>query len=137
MILPKATKSYLYIFSLVALFILLIACFNYINLAIAQSTRRSIEVGVRKATGASSGQLILQFLGEALMIAFLAMGLSMLLVELSLPFFNQLAGKNFPSGLILNRDTLLLYSIDLIHCRASSRELPCTLFRQTEAYQGA
>ncbi len=105
---PKGNKSYLYIFSLVAVFILLIACFNYINLAIAQSARRSIEVGVRKATGASSRQLIGQFLGESILLSLLAMAVSLVLVEISLPFFNELAGKNFESGLVFRSDILLL-----------------------------
>ena len=99
---PKGRRSYLYIFSLVALFILLIACFNYINLAVAQSARRSVEVGVRKATGASGQQLLGQFLGESLLLSLMAMGLALLMVEVALPFFNQLAGKNFVSGMVWN-----------------------------------
>ncbi len=94
---PKGNASYLYIFSLVAVFILLIACFNYINLAIAQSARRSVEVGIRKATGASRGQLLGQFLGESFLLSFLALILAVLLVELALPVFNQIAGKSFSS----------------------------------------
>ncbi|MDX2247866.1 MAG: ABC transporter permease [Bacteroidia bacterium] len=92
---PKGNRSYLYIFSLVALFILMIACINYINLAIAQSSRRSMEVGIRKAAGASHGQLLRQFLGESLILSLIALGLGIILVEISLPVFNQLAGKSF------------------------------------------
>ncbi|MEM9986718.1 MAG: ABC transporter permease, partial [Bacteroidota bacterium] len=94
---PKGNISYLYIFAMVAVFILLIACFNYINLAIAQSARRSVEVGIRKATGASRGQLLGQFLGESLLLSLFALILAVLLVELALPTFNQIAGKSFTS----------------------------------------
>lgn len=95
---PKGNRSYLILFSLVALFILLIACFNYINLSIAQSARRSIEVGIRKATGASSGQLLRQFLGESTLLTLLALMLAVILVEVALPVFNRLADKTFSSG---------------------------------------
>ena len=92
---PKGNRSYLYLFSLVALFILLIACFNYLNLAVAQSARRSVEVGIRKATGASQGHLLRQFLGESILLALLALLLAVLLVEVALPTFNRLADKSF------------------------------------------
>ncbi|MEZ4775843.1 MAG: ABC transporter permease [Bacteroidia bacterium] len=92
---PKGNKSYLYIFSLVAIFILLIACINYINLAIAQSSRRSLEVGIRKAAGATRAQLLRQFLGESIIISLIALCFGAILVEISLPVFNQLAGKSF------------------------------------------
>lgn len=92
---PKGNVTYLYIFSLVALFILLIACFNVINLSIAQSARRSVEVGIRKATGASEGQLIRQFLGESMLLTVLALILSFGLALLLLPVFNLIAGKHF------------------------------------------
>lgn len=84
---------YVYIFGIVALFILLIATFNYMNLSTARSMRRSREVGVRKVSGASKSQLLLQFLGEAVIVTFFAMWLAILLSELFLPFFNDLSGK--------------------------------------------
>ncbi len=92
---PKGNKDYLYLFSLVATLILLIACFNYLNLAIAQSARRSVEVGIRKATGASRNQLIVQFIGEAVMLACFAVLLALVMVVVAMPVFNELAGKNF------------------------------------------
>lgn len=95
---PKGNRSYLYIFSLVALFILLIACINYINLAIAQSSGRSTEVGIRKVTGAGRSMLIAQFIGESLVLTLLALFGAILLVELSLPLFNDLANKAFSFG---------------------------------------
>jgi putative ABC transport system permease protein len=81
------------IFSVVAAFILLIACINFMNLATARSARRAKEVGLRKVIGALRGQLIGQFLGESLLISFLALVLAIILVEAALPAFNDLSGK--------------------------------------------
>ncbi len=92
---PKGNKAYLYIFSIVAVFILLIACINYINLAIAQSTQRSLEVGIRKTTGALQHQLVTQFIGESLLLSLFALALGIIFVELALPVFNSLADKSF------------------------------------------
>ena len=86
--------QYVYIFSIVALIILLIACINYMNLATARSAGRAREVGMRKVSGANRSQLVLQFLTESLAIVVIATGLAAILVEFSLPAFNQIAGKN-------------------------------------------
>ncbi|QJB35070.1 ABC transporter permease [Chitinophaga oryzae] len=85
--------TYVKLFSLVAVFILLIACINFMNLTTARSANRLKEIGVRKAMGAVRGQLVRQFIGEAVLIAFLAGILALLLVMLVLPAFNQLASK--------------------------------------------
>lgn len=82
-----------YILSFIALFILVIACINFINLSIAQSLRRSKEIGVRKVIGSSRGQLIFQFLAESFLVSLIAFGVASSLVALSLPFFNILSGK--------------------------------------------
>lgn len=80
---------------MIGLFILLISCINFMNLATAQSERRAREVGVRKVLGASRKRIIFQFLGEALFLSFLALLLGILLANWLLPFFLQLTGKNF------------------------------------------
>jgi putative ABC transport system permease protein len=85
--------TYVYIFSLIAVFILAIACINYMNLATARSGSRSREVGLRKVVGARRAQLIQQFLGEALLMSALALGLALALALLLLPFVNDLTGK--------------------------------------------
>jgi putative ABC transport system permease protein len=92
---PKSNRAYLSIFSVVAAFILLIACINYVNLSIAQSAVRSVEVGIRKVVGAARVQLLLQFIGESVLLTLGAVLLSLLLVELSLPWYNQFTGKSF------------------------------------------
>ncbi|MHA4812065.1 ABC transporter permease [Flavitalea flava] len=85
--------TFVWMFGTIGLFVLLLACINFMNLSTARSEKRAKEVGIRKAVGSLRRQLIFQFLGESLLIAFLAFGLSLLLVRLALPFFNQLADK--------------------------------------------
>jgi putative ABC transport system permease protein len=92
---PAGNKSYVYIFGLVALFILLIACINYMNLATARSAKRAREVGLRKVVGAHRSQLIWQFVGESVLVTLLAIVLAVASVEVMLPLFNELAGKHF------------------------------------------
>jgi putative ABC transport system permease protein len=85
--------AYIYIFGGIALLILFIATVNFINLATAQASARSREVGMRKVLGANKNQLVLQFLSEALMISFIALLLAFILTQLSLPVLNELTGK--------------------------------------------
>ncbi|MBN1551610.1 ABC transporter permease [bacterium] len=85
---------YILVFLLIALFILLIACINFINLTTAQSSTRAKEVGVRKTLGAFRSQLILQFLFESVFLSVIALGIAVLIVKLALPFFNNIAGKS-------------------------------------------
>ena len=87
-------SQYVSIFFIVAVFILVVACINFMNLATARSARRAKEVGLRKVVGAVRGQLIGQFLGESLLISFLALVLAVIIVSLSLPAFNILAEKD-------------------------------------------
>ena len=87
-------SQYVSIFFVVAVFILIVACINFMNLATARSARRAKEVGLRKVVGAARGQLVGQFLGESLLISFLALVLAILIVSLSLPAFNILAEKH-------------------------------------------
>jgi len=92
---PAAGRiEYVRIFSSVALFILLIACVNFMNLATARSVRRAKEIGLRKVVGSTRGHLIGQFIGESLVFSFLAMLLSLVLLALLLPAFNGFTGKH-------------------------------------------
>lgn len=102
-------RTYLYIFSFVGIFLLLIASINYMNLATAKSAKRAKEVGIRKVIGARKEHLIQQFLGESFLITFLAYLLSLLLVEFLLPVFNYLTDKNL-SFADLMEGKFLVYS---------------------------
>jgi putative ABC transport system permease protein len=84
---------YIYILTSIAIFILLIACINFINLAVAQSLKRSKEVGIRKVAGGIRSQLVGQFFGESFMTCFIAYSLAVVLAQLFLPLFNELADK--------------------------------------------
>ncbi|UCH10928.1 MAG: ABC transporter permease, partial [Fidelibacterota bacterium] len=84
--------TYIYIFSVIAAFILIIACINFMNLATARSANRAREVGIRKTLGSNRGQLIRQFLGESVLLTFAAVTLAVILVQLILPWFNNVVG---------------------------------------------
>jgi putative ABC transport system permease protein len=85
--------TYVYIFSVIAIFILLIACVNFMNLSTARSANRAKEVGIRKVAGSLRSDLIIQFLTESVLLSFLSLVLALLISALLLPLFNQLAGK--------------------------------------------
>ncbi|WEK34851.1 MAG: ABC transporter permease [Candidatus Pseudobacter hemicellulosilyticus] len=91
---PNNNIQYIWIFSAVALFILLIACVNFMNLSTARSAERAREVGVRKALGSRRHSLIKQFLTESMLVSFLSTILALVLAWLLLPLFNQLAAKS-------------------------------------------
>lgn len=81
-----------YIFSVIALFILLIACINYMNLSTARSTLRAREIGIRKVVGASKKELMMQFLSESVILCFMALLLAVVLLQLSLPLLGKISG---------------------------------------------
>lgn len=85
---------YVYIFISIAIFILVLACINFINLATARSVDRAKEVGVRKAMGSGRGQIVAQFLMEAILLTFISLLLGIILVSLAVPYFNNLAQKD-------------------------------------------
>ena len=105
---PNSDIQYIYIFSAVALFILLIACINFMNLATARSANRAKEVGVRKVLGSERQQLIGQFITESVLMAVLGMVLALFIVALTLPLFNTLAAKNMSMGNLLSSRLLPL-----------------------------
>ncbi len=84
---------YVYLFSAIAVLILVIACINFMNLSTARAARRSREIGLRKVSGAGRKQIIIQFIGESMLITLIAFIVAILLVYLFLPGFNELAGK--------------------------------------------
>lgn len=89
----KGNINNVYLFAVIAVFILLIACINFVNLTTARSVERAKEVGIRKVIGAEKRQLIVQFIGESLIISMLSFLITLGLIALLLPYFNQLSGK--------------------------------------------
>lgn len=104
---PTGNMSYIYIFSAVGIFLLLIAAINYMNMATARSANRSKEVGIRKVAGAYRTQLTRQFIGESLVMSLISMLIAILLVTLLLPDFNDLTDKTLNFNLISNPLTFL------------------------------
>lgn len=91
---PNGNIRYVYIFSIIAFFVLFIACINFMNLSTAKSIRRAREVGIRKVAGSTKSQLIMQFLGESLIMAGASLILAILAVKLLLPVFSDWLGRN-------------------------------------------
>jgi len=98
---PNGSITYIYMFSVIALLILIIACANYTNLATAQSAGRSGEIGIRKVIGASKRQVFIQFISESSIITFLAAALALVLSIFLIPYFNIITGKQFTAGILL------------------------------------
>ncbi|MEO1259022.1 MAG: ABC transporter permease [Bacteroidota bacterium] len=103
---PTGQLGFLYIFGAVALFLLLIACINYMNLSTARATKRAMEVGVRKVLGSERKQLIGQFLSESILFTLIALVLSFLVVHLLLPAFNATFEVELGRGLLWSTPVL-------------------------------
>ena len=98
----NSNPMYSYILTGIALFILAIACINFVNLTVARSLKRAKEIGIRKVVGGRRKQLIMQFLGESFILSFIAFLLSIALVVVALPFFNTLANKALAFSYLLS-----------------------------------
>ncbi len=104
-----SNPTFSYILGGIAAFILLIACINFVNLTVARSLKRAKEIGVRKVVGGDRKQLIFQFLGESFILCFVAFLLAILLVQLVLPTFNQLANKSLALKYLFDLKLVLGY----------------------------
>jgi len=131
--------TYVYAFSAIALFVLLIACINFMNLATARSANRSKEVGLRKVVGAQRSQLMLQFLSESLLLAIISLLVALGIVALTLPAFNSLSAKTISLG-VLGHGQLLatLFGITLFAgiVAGSYPALFLSAFRPTSVLSG-
>ena len=105
--------EYVQIFSVVALFILLIAIINFMNLATARSSRRAREIGIRKVVGASKNSVFQQFMGESILLSLISLIFAGLMVEISLPFFNQLMEKEIVINYFSSPYLFILFGIAL------------------------
>src|SRR4030095_13010244 len=107
----NGNMQYVYIFSAIAVFILVIACVNFMNLATARSANRAKEVGVRKVLGSLRKNLVQQFLSESMLLSGISLVLAGIITWLILPYFNQVAGKTVNvSTLVQPRMLIVLVS---------------------------
>jgi putative ABC transport system permease protein len=131
--------QYVYIFSALAVFILVLACVNFINLSTAIASKRGKEVGIRKVMGSLKSQLVVQFLVEAVVLSFFALLVAVGLVVVLLPYFNQLAGKHFTLGGLLHFRTIgVLLALGLITgiCAGGYPALSSASFNAIRALKG-
>ena len=131
--------SYVYLFSGIGIFIILLACLNFMNLSTARSANRAKEVGLRKVVGAQRGQLIKQFLGESMILTCIALILAMLLVTLTMPLFRNISAKDLTMDYLTNPVLLagllaLLLVVSLIG--GSYPAFFLSAFRPVEVLQG-
>jgi putative ABC transport system permease protein len=104
---PNGAIEYLYIFGAIGLFIIVIACINFMNLATARSANRAKEVGIRKTVGALKSRLIAQFFSESILYALLSLTVALFLIWSVLSLFNQLAGKAISMSALLSTQFIL------------------------------
>jgi putative ABC transport system permease protein len=116
--------QYVYIFSAIAIFILLIACINFMNLSTASSANRAKEVGIRKVLGGLKNSLIAQFLTESLVACFLSFAIAIVFTVLLLPYFNELAGKQISVSVLSSPSILLGIFVLLIFVSLISGSYP-------------
>jgi putative ABC transport system permease protein len=136
---PPGSKTRVYIFSVIAFFILLIAIINFMNLATARSTERAKEVGIRKTLGSVRGQLISQFMTEAILVSVLSMVIAFAILNLLLPVFNQLSGKEFAFSEVLNLKSIPLFMLFALFIGALAGSYPSLVlssFRPIEVLKG-
>ena len=93
-LLTSEQMKFVWFYGVIGVFVLLLACINFMNLSTARSEKRAKEVGIRKSIGSQRSQLIHQFFGESLLVAFLSFMVSLLLVQLTLGWFNGIADKD-------------------------------------------
>ena len=119
---PNGNINYVYIFSFIALLIVMIACVNFMNLSTARSANRAKEVGIRKVAGSTKGHLIIQFLTESVLLSLFSLLLALGLALALLPMFNTLAGKELHAGILFSGRFLpiLILLVFLVGCLAGS-----------------
>jgi putative ABC transport system permease protein len=136
---PNGNIQYVYIFIVISIFILLVACVNFMNLSTALAASRSKEVGIRKVLGSHRSNLIFQFLLESIITSFFSLFSALLIAALLLPYFNQLTGKDFTISSIFKNwmtPTLLLITIVVGSAAGSYPAFYLSSFQPTQVLKG-
>lgn len=131
--------TFVWLFGIIGIFVLLLACINFMNLSTARSQRRAREVGIRKTIGSMKSQLVWQFLSESVMVAFVAFLLALVLVFASLPFFNDLSGKQMklPFGNLLFWGAAVAFTVLTGLIAGSYPAFYLSRFRPVQVLKGA
>jgi putative ABC transport system permease protein len=136
---PNGNIDYVYLFSMIAVFIVLLACINFMNLSTARSANRAREIGVRKTVGAGRGRLIGQFILESFIYVAVAFMISVLLVYVLLVPFNALSGKTLTAGMLLQPSFVAGFAIFMITIGLLAGSYPAfylTSFKPVEVLKG-
>jgi putative ABC transport system permease protein len=136
---PTGNISYIYLLSIISIFIIVIACINFMNLATARSTGRAREVGVRKTVGASKNSLVGQFLLESMLITALSTLLAVVLIYIALPFFNQITGKQLDPAFMFTGTAIISLVAIMIVAGLLAGSYPAfylTIFKPAEVLKG-
>ena len=132
--------KYLIIFGSVAILIVLIAAVNFMNLSTAQASRRAKEVGIKKISGSTRGMLITQFLSESFLLSLIALFFALVLIKVTLPYFNDLLGTNLTLGLFRNWYTipgLIIFTVIVGFLSGSYPALFLSSFNPYEVLKGS
>jgi len=124
-----------WLFSAIALIILLLACINFMNLSTAKAAVRSREVGIRKVMGSSRNDLVLQFLLETFLHVIIAMALALLVVELAMPWFNEVSGKQLSVVMLFSGYALVVMLLMLVFCTLAAGFYPSVYLSAFEPAQ--
>src|SRR5882724_1760006 len=133
-----ANRKTVYIFAVLGIFLLIIACINYVNLATARASLRAKEVSIRKIAGAGKRSLFIQFILESLIVSGLSLLITLLLLRLTLPFYKELTGKNFGNPL-LSSDTWKILGYTLLTATVLNGVYPAILlssFQPLNVFKG-
>ncbi len=136
---PLGSIEYIYIFAVVGLFLIVIACINYMNLATARSMSRALEVGVRKTMGAQRSTLVAQFIAESVVITFVSLVLSLLILSISVPVINNQLGTALDLSQLMNVEVLLVLALILLVTGVLSGSYPAfylSAFTPSKALRG-
>ena len=136
---PNGNIQYLWIFAVIAMFIILVACINFMNLSTARSASRAKEVGIRKTIGAFRSRLVFQFIAESLLYTFVSTMLALAIISLSLNSFNELTGKELTLGIFSSPvviGSILLFIMIIGVIAGSYPAFYLTSFKPTEVLKG-